>query len=117
MDKAVSALKSQEKALELAHRFALEAIRVCEEKGYRLTGVYLVGSRARGDYRVDSDIDIVLVVDGIDNMNVLDRMKLFSKILLEIPGNIDYRVLSYKEWIEEKTLWIKELKREAKKLL
>ncbi|MET1159584.1 MAG: nucleotidyltransferase domain-containing protein [Thermoprotei archaeon] len=117
MDKAVSAIRSQEKALETARKFALEAKRVCEKHGYRLTSAYLVGSRARGDYRVDSDIDIVLVVENIDGLDVIDRMKLFSEILFRVRGNIDYRVYSRREWESEETLWIKELKKEAKRIL
>jgi DNA-binding transcriptional ArsR family regulator len=35
--------------------------------GNRLRGVYLYGSRARGDHRPDSDVDIVIVLDRVDD--------------------------------------------------
>jgi predicted nucleotidyltransferase len=35
--------------------------------GARLKGLYLFGSRARGDHRPDSDYDIAVVLDRIDN--------------------------------------------------
>jgi hypothetical protein len=33
--------------------------------GRRLRGVYLYGSRARGDHRPDSDVDVVIVLDEV----------------------------------------------------
>ena len=34
--------------------------------GERLKGFYLFGSKARGDYDVESDIDLAILVDGLD---------------------------------------------------
>ncbi|MEM4497755.1 MAG: nucleotidyltransferase domain-containing protein [Nitrososphaerota archaeon] len=48
-----------------------EVEKVSREKGLKLVGAYLVGSRARGDYLEDSDVDAVLVVDGIQGLNRL----------------------------------------------
>ncbi|MEM4648641.1 MAG: nucleotidyltransferase domain-containing protein [Nitrososphaerota archaeon] len=41
------------------------------ERDFRLEGAFIVGSRAREDYLEDSDIDAVLVVDGIQCLNRL----------------------------------------------
>ena len=35
--------------------------------GERLRGVYLYGSYARGDYHVDSDVDVLVALNGIIN--------------------------------------------------
>jgi predicted nucleotidyltransferase len=48
----------------VARRFASAARAVY---GQRLRGVYLYGSRARGDHRPDSDVDVLIVLDRIDD--------------------------------------------------
>lgn len=40
------------------------AAAVAHRYGSRLRGVYLFGSRARGDGRPDSDVDVAVVVEG-----------------------------------------------------
>lgn len=113
MGKAVSALRSQEIALERAKKFTSRVKVRCKELGWEFIGVYLVGSRARGDYFVDSDIDLVLVVRGVRNLNVINRLEVL-KDLLE-PG-IDLRVYDVEEWLSEESIWVIELRREAIKL-
>ena len=113
MGKAVSALRSQEIALERAKKFTSRVKVRCKELGWEFIGVYLVGSRARGDYFVDSDIDLVLVVRGVRNLNMINRLEVL-KDLLE-PG-IDLRVYDVEEWLSEESIWVIELRREAIKL-
>jgi len=78
MGKAKSALKSQEAALARARAFAKKAREVAERAGFRVVAAYLVVSRARGDYTEESDIDVVLVVEGAERLNALQRLELFS---------------------------------------
>jgi antitoxin ChpS len=59
-----------EKALD-AFAFAARA-----HYGDRLTGLYLFGSRARGDYRPDSDADVVVVLADGDWEEWVERRKL-----------------------------------------
>ena len=113
MGKAVSAMKSQEEAFRRAREFAEKAAAICRRYGFELVGAYIVGSRARGDFRADSDIDVVLVVRGVENLNQLERLRLFSEALLEVPGEIEYRVYTPSEWGSERSLWIAELRKEA----
>jgi predicted nucleotidyltransferase len=114
MGKGASALRSQREALEAALRVAASIKRICEEKGYRLAGVYLVGSRARGDYTVESDVDIVAVVEGVESLNPLERLEAFKDAL---EPRVDLIVYSLEEWEREESAWLRSLKREAVRLL
>jgi len=108
--KAVSALKSQREALAKAKRFLEKALVRCREIGIEFIGLYIVGSRARGDYTIYSDIDLVLVLKNIKNLNTIERIYLF-KDLLE-PG-IELRIYDADEWFSNDILWIVEMKKEA----
>jgi predicted nucleotidyltransferase/DNA-binding transcriptional ArsR family regulator len=48
--------------LEVAHRLKAALRRIY---GPRLRGVYLYGSRARGDWALDSDVDVLVVLDRV----------------------------------------------------
>jgi len=111
--KAVSALKSQSEALARARRFLEKALVRCREIGVEFVGLYIVGSRARGDYTIYSDIDLVLVLKNIKNLNTIERIYLF-KDLLE-PG-IELRVYDADEWLSNDVLWIIEMRKEAVEL-
>ena len=52
--------------LPLAIKRALEELQqyLVEFYGDRLRGIYLYGSYARGDFRSDSDVDVLIVLDG-----------------------------------------------------
>ena len=82
----------------------------CREIGIEFIGLYIVGSRARGDYTIYSDIDLVLVLKNIKNLNTIERIYLF-KDLLE-PG-IELRIYDADEWFSNDILWIVEMKKEA----
>lgn len=114
MGKARSVLESQERALARARRFVERARVVCRERGYRLIGAYLVGSRARGDYIETSDIDIVLVVEGIEGLDRLRRLEVFKEIL---EPEIDLFIYTPDEWHREESLWIKKMREEAIQIL
>ena len=71
-------------------------------KSYRkeIVRIILFGSFARGDQRKDSDIDILVVVDG-------DRYKM----LRELSGIAFDLMLKYKEYISVKTVSSTEFKK------
>lgn len=111
MGKAKSAVKSQEETLKKALSFIERVALRCSERGFKLEEVFLVGSRARGDYLEDSDVDLVFIVRGIEKFNRLERLELIKDLLL--PG-VDVFIYTPQEWQSDDSIWIKELKKEAK---
>ncbi|MEM1674184.1 MAG: nucleotidyltransferase domain-containing protein [Thermoproteota archaeon] len=111
MGKAKSAIKSQEEALRRALDFIREVASRCIDRGFRLEGAFIVGSRARGDYLEDSDVDLVLLIGGVEELNRLERLDLIKDLLLP---RIEVFIYTPQEWRESDSLWLKELKREAK---
>jgi predicted nucleotidyltransferase len=111
--KARSALASQLEALERAKSFVEKAKAKASSLGLTFQGAYLVGSRARGDYLRDSDIDIILVIKGVKKLNFLERLQLFTDIL---EPSIDLRIYDTEEWETTETTWINQLKQEAIKI-
>ncbi|RFA96077.1 nucleotidyltransferase domain-containing protein [Pyrobaculum aerophilum] len=109
MGKAKSALKSQTRALELARSAVNSAVSICRARGCKIAAAYLVGSRAREDYREDSDIDLVLIVEGVEGLNALQRLELFKEAL---QPNVELRVYTPSEWHSDSP-WMRELRREA----
>ncbi len=108
LGRAASALRSQEEMLRRARRFAQRA-------GERLdiVAVYVVGSRARGDYLDESDVDVVIVARNVKGMNMKERLLLLADIAE--PG-VDYIVYDVEEWEGRASVWVRELRREAKKI-
>ena len=106
--KAERALKSQEIMLRRARRFVEKAA-----KRLNLVEAYIVGSRARGDYLSESDIDVVLVARGVKHLNSKERALLLAD---EAEPGVEYMVYDVEEWASEATTWIKKLREEAKKI-
>jgi len=113
MGKATSALRSQVEALARVKRFIEKARAKCRALGWELLEVFLVGSRARGDYLVESDVDLVLVVRGVKGLNAIERLEALKDILE--PG-IEPRVYDVEEWKTGESAWIRELRKEAVKI-
>lgn len=107
MGKAKSALRSQVEMLRRALSFIEKA------KGrLNIVGVYVVGSRARGDYTTESDIDLVLISDDVKGLNPLERRLLLKDI---IEPRVEFFIFTREEWENETDPWIRELRREARK--
>ena len=108
MGRAASAIRSQEEMIRRALRFAGKAAEKLD-----VEAVYMVGSRARGDYLDESDIDIVIVAHGVRKLNMKERLTLLADVAE--PG-VDYLVYDAEEWKTGATAWIRQLKKEAKRL-
>jgi len=109
MGKAVSAIRSQKEMVTRALKFIEKVMKICDERGLKLVDVYVVGSRARGDYLDISDIDLVLIIEGVESLNQVERKILFKDA---IEGGVDFIILSPKEWHEDSVI-INSLRNEA----
>jgi predicted nucleotidyltransferase len=78
------------------------ARRAREELGDRIVHVILYGSRARGDYTEDSDIDVLVVVGGIDAKVADDRIFPFASAVLEEYEELLYAIVVTEEEYTEK---------------
>ena len=105
-------MRSQEEALARVGRLVSRAAEACSAHGMELVAAFLVGSRARGDYTVESDADVVLVIRGVEGLNMLDRLRLFMDVL---EPNVDLLILSPDEWCGDSP-WAAVLRREAMQL-
>lgn len=52
--------------------------------------VYLFGSYARGDYMLESDVDIIVVTNMFKNMNFIDRTE---AVRLKLPSHISFDII------------------------
>ena len=108
MGKAKSALKSQEEMVRRALEFVKDI-----SKEIRVEEVYVVGSRARGDYLETSDIDLVIISRDFEGLNYKERVEKLYKYL---KGGVEFFALTPEEWDRPKSLYVEEMKREAVRL-
>jgi len=106
--KAKSAIKSQKELLK-------KAIEVISDikKEISIIDVYVVGSRARGDYLDTSDLDLVIISDDFKNLRYIERLE---KLYKYSKGDIEFFAFTKEEWDNPKSLFIINMKKEAKKL-
>ncbi len=88
-------------AIELAlERVKRALMQIC---GDRLSAVYLYGSYARGDYREDSDIDLMIALKGeVNPTQEIDRL---SKVLSDISLDYGLLIATYpvsEAWLQER---------------
>jgi len=71
--------------------------------GERLKGLYLYGSYARGDFTADSDVDLLIALDGeVKPTREMDRL---SGVVADICLRHDLLVAVYPvpvKWLEER---------------
>lgn len=61
-------------------------------KNFKIQKSILFGSRARGDYFLNSDVDLILVSDDFKNLKFRERM---SELLEHWDGKVDLEVIGY----------------------
>jgi predicted nucleotidyltransferase len=74
---------------------------VHEKYGEKLAGVYLFGSRARGDHKPCSDVDLAVVIDDRDVRGLGHRIELSNlayDVLLDTGAEIRPWVFGKHEW-------------------
>ncbi len=75
----------------------------------QFVAAYLFGSKARGDFTPDSDLDLLIVLEDLDG-RVQDEIHLFgARVSLEYNVLINTHILSLVRWEEmarqQATLW------------
>jgi uncharacterized protein len=68
-----------------------------QKLGNNLKNVLLYGSKARGDYNNDSDIDILVVADGVDleMKDIIREAVLDIQLEYSLPISVHIRSLDY----------------------
>ncbi len=70
-------------------------LRALERRGIRVEEAYAFGSRVRGDWLENSDIDVVIVSEDFKNMKFLERLDLMERIQWEEGITPHVEVLPY----------------------
>jgi predicted nucleotidyltransferase len=107
----------EEKEITAIERFA---DRLTKGLGKRVLDVRLFGSKARGDFAPDSDLDIFIVLDNSD-WSAKDQIRFIAAdISLEYDVLLNTHILSRQRWEElayhRATLWC-ELERDGVSLM
>ncbi|BCU67197.1 DNA polymerase subunit beta [Sulfolobales archaeon HS-7] len=90
MGKAKSALKSQVDIIKRAIEFVNDV-----SKEVEVEKVYVVGSRARGDYLDTSDIDLMIISKEFEGLNNKQRGYMLSRFL---RARIEFFAFTPSEW-------------------
>jgi len=88
--------------------------RLRQTPGAQLTSIWLFGSKARGDFDPDSDIDLLVVIPELD-WSWWDQIRLIAaRVSLEYDVLLNTHILDRERWDAQKrhehTLW-KEMQR------
>jgi predicted nucleotidyltransferase len=86
--------------------------------GQRFEAAYLFGSRARGDHRSDSDIDVLVVVRGTFDYSDMIRStsKLASGLSLKYETVISRAFVSKERFDQERSPFLLNVRKEAVRL-
>jgi len=83
--------------------------------GQRLKGVYLFGSCARGEAGAESDVDVLIVLDCVDNyVREIDRSsELMAELSLKFGRSISCVFVSQERWTQDETMFLINVREEA----
>ena len=85
------------------------ATRLLQQPDIRVISIRLFGSKARGDFGSDSDLDLLIILENAD-WNMRDRVHLLAaRVSLEHDVLINTHLVSYGRWTnmsrQRATLW------------
>ena len=75
-----------------------------ESRGIRTDKLILFGSYATGQYREDSDIDVVVISRDFNNKNYWDRIDILSGAIYDIYEPIEATAFTPEEWQSRESL-------------
>jgi predicted nucleotidyltransferase len=83
--------------------------------GVRLKGVYLFGSYARGEADEESDVDVLIVLDRVDNyaQEIERTSELIATLSLECGRSISRVFVSERRWRDDRTMFFLNVREEA----
>jgi len=83
--------------------------------GARLKGLYIYGSYARGEEDRESDLDVLVVLDAIDDYgDEIDRTsEAISRLSLEYEISISRAFVSEQDWRDGHTPFLSNVREEA----
>lgn len=88
---------------------------LAELYGERLKGVYLFGSYARGEADDESDIDVLIVLDRVENYSqeISRTSELIASLSLECDRSISRVFVSKERWGNDQTMFLMNVREEA----
>ncbi len=83
--------------------------------GSRLRGVYLFGSRARGEADSESDVDVLIVLNRVGHYAAeIDRTsRLTSELSLNYGVSLSRVLVSESDWLNRQTAFLRNVRAEA----
>jgi predicted nucleotidyltransferase len=83
--------------------------------GERLKGLYLFGSHARNEADEESDVDIMIVLDRVDNYSTeIDRTgEVISELSLRFGMTISRVFAAERQWLQDQTMFFLNIREEA----
>ena len=101
-----------------ALKYAMETIAESPVAGY-VKELYLYGSFSRGDYKWNSDVDLLLTLDEqVAKKCRREIHMLKSQVTRDVPGavEVDLKIVFGDDWKENNMTYYQNIRKEGKKL-
>jgi len=92
------------------NRAIKQFIKKVSEQNTKLVSVYLFGSYAKNNQRPESDIDIALFIENLNDSDKFDIQVQMMLLASQFDSRIEPHPFSYQEWMSEQPI-INEIKK------